>query len=402
MLLSAHSFYNSQLKFIRALFDFIFGESKIGSIISRARIFIIPIPIIIIFFGLYSASNPYFTEAFQNIFDLIENTLNYLIGVIDFQLVFTFLASLVLSNFIFFRVAKQNIIASDAVATDDLKRVKLISRNLFKLNNLKNEYKSAVFLTLCLNSILLVLNIIDINSVWFNFSWQGQYLKEFVHEGTYLLIISIVISILLVLRFFRGNLNFYSNNKLLKILCYLWLFQNGILAISVGVRNFWYIHYFSLASKRIAVIVFLLLTLFGLYSVFIKVLNRKSLFYITKTNTYACYIMIVFCSMFNWDNIIANYNFKNSNKAFLHFDYMVTLSDNSLPYLDKSLSELQNIEMNQKINFPFEQKYMSTTKYHEIIEHRKLKFKKKWEAKGILSWNLPEYLAYKKLFEKKN
>jgi len=79
-------------------------------------------------------------------------------------------------------------------------------------------------------------------------------------------------------------------------------------------------------------------------------------------------------------------------------DYMSTLSDKTLPILDKPLYNLTVIDELQKEKFPFEQKYMTPVEYNVEIENRKKEFKKKWETKSYLSWNLPEYLAYRKLF----
>ena len=182
------------------------------------------------------------------------------------------------SNYIFFRNTDQHLENKDKAANDFLQRIrKRVSRQL-NLNSLTNELKAAIFLLAILNIIILILNVIDIYWVWFNFSWDGALLKQFVHEGTYLLILSIIISIIIVLYYFRGNLNFYKNNIWLKRLSYAWIMQNAILAISVGIRNYWYIYYYSLAYKRIAVIVFLILTLYGLYTVYQKVKDKKSAF----------------------------------------------------------------------------------------------------------------------------
>jgi hypothetical protein len=62
-----------------------------------------------------------------------------------------------------------------------------------------NEYKAGIVLLIALNALLLFVNIIDIKWVWIGFEFEGQYLKEFVHKGTYLLILSIIISIGIVL-----------------------------------------------------------------------------------------------------------------------------------------------------------------------------------------------------------
>jgi hypothetical protein len=78
---------------------------------------------------------------------------------------------------------------------------------------------------------------------------------------------------------------------------------------------------------------------------------------------------------------------------------LADLSYKSLPYLDKSVSELIEIENIQKVKFPFENEYMNAKEYNQRIESKKIAFKKDWESKGFLSWNLPEYIAYSKLFK---
>jgi hypothetical protein len=245
------------------------------------------------------------------------------------------------------------------------------------------------------------LNGIDINSVWFNFKCEGQYLKQYVHQGTYLLILSILISIAIILYFFRGNLNFYKQNKFLKYLSFIWLAQNGILAISVGIRNFRYIEHYNLAYKRIGVAIFLLLTLYGLYTVLLKVKKKKSTFYLFKTNALAFYIILVISSLVNWDKCIATYNFSHSDTAFLDLDYLSSFSDKTLPYLNKTKLELDDITIKQKENFNFKDYFLTSESYYNIIQNRKKQFKKEWESKSFLSWNLAEYLAYKKLFTNK-
>jgi hypothetical protein len=315
---------------------------------------------------------------------------------------------LLASNTIYLRSALASLVNKDKAATDELIRTRLRVFNqygkvLVKKTGLKNEYTAAVFLLVTLNALILLLNIIDINWVWFNFTWEGQYLKQFVHEGTYLLILSILISIGLVLYYFRANLNFYPKNKLLKYLSYAWLAQNAVLAISVGIRNYWYIQYFSLAYKRIGVIIFLLLTLYGLYTVFIKVKDRRSSFYLFRTNTYATLVVLVITSLFNWDVIIAKYNFAHADKSYLHLDFMASLSDKALPYLDKPLAEIEKIKLEQSDNYEFELKgrkekmYMSPADYCDKINRRKYEFIVDWEEKSIWEWNWPEYQAYRQL-----
>lgn len=398
--LSISNILGSAWIFLNKLIHIKVGDRGVAKYVRRLSFFIIPLAIIVLFIFLYSLSNPVFNNITGNISDSILKYLDLVFGRIDGELIIVFILGLCLSTFLLLRAYNSRFIEIDKNASYNLIRKRQNTKRNFRNNDLKNELKVAVFLLLILNLLILLLNSIDIYWVWFNFEWNGQYLKQFVQEGTYLLILSILISIVIVLFFFRRNLNFYSRNQLLKYLSYAWLIQNGILIISVAIRNFWYIHYFSLAYKRIGVIVFLILTLYGLYTVALKVKQRKSAFYLLTANSFVLIVILIACSVFNWDNIIAKYNFRNYKQSFVHFDYLASLSDKSLPFLDKPLTELEAIGIQQKNLFPFEESvhYMSPSEYYKIIEQRKSDFKKSWESKSFLSWNYPEYKAYNELF----
>jgi len=401
LLLSLSNIFSSQFKFISEISGSGNNEKQTGSMLRRSFIFTIPVIIILIFIVLYRSSNPVFNKLVIRIFTPGSDLFEYIFQIIDFLIVGTFIFGFLLSNFLIMRKGNQYLINKDASATDELCRSGIRTFRFRNTTGLRNEYKAGIFLLVALNAILLIVNIIDIYWVWFNFEWNGQYLKQFVHQGTYILILSILISIAIVLYFFRQNLNFYSKNSLLKYLSYAWLAQNAILAISVGVRNFWYIYYYSLAYKRIGVIIFLILTLYGLYSVYVKVRNCRTSFYLFRTNAFAIFVVLIISSIVSWDTLIARYNFSQAGRSYLHFDFMAGLSDKTLPYIDKPLEELKRIDSIQNKNFPNETgRYMNPEDYYKRIEKRKESFKSEWEEKSILSWNYPEYKAYTMMFEK--
>jgi hypothetical protein len=399
--LSLQNILGSQMRFLTRLSGSRLNRQQTGGVMRSLLIFGVPIVIIVIFISLYSSSNPIFDRLVVRLTTGIADGFEFLFKNIDFLIAGNFLLGLLLSNYLIIRSLNQRIVDKDAESSNELSRIKSTGFRSFNSISLRNEYKAGVFLLVSLNALILIVNLIDIYWVWFNVTWNGQYLKQFVHQGTYMLILSILISIALVLYFFRRNINFYSKNSFLKYLSYAWLAQNAILAISVGVRNYWYIYYYALAYKRIGVIIFLLLTLYGLYSVFIKVRERRTAFYLFRVNTYAWFVVLVIASLINWDTLIARYNFSHAERSFLHFNFVARLSDNALPYLDKPLKELYRIDSIKNKNFPNEVvRYMNPDQYYAVIERRKESFRVKWEAKSFLSWNYPEYKAYHKLFGK--
>ena len=311
----------------------------------------------------------------------------------------TFVLGLVLSNYFFLGKPNKFIAELDVNSSDMFVRKRRHVLHRFNVTGLKNEYKTAVILFASLNLLLLIINLIDIWWVWFHFEWDGEYLKQFVHEGTYMLLLSILISLVISIYYFRGNINFLRNNKLLKQLAYVWLGQNALLTISVGIRNFWYIHYFSLAYLRIGVIFFLLLTLFSIYTVYLKIRDKKTTYFLFRKNALAAYVLLVVMAFFNWDNIIARYNFSHAKTAFVHYDFLANLSNNALPYLMKTKTELTEIDQFQKEKFPFKEQYMTSDEYAEKMVWRKQNFLKTWPERSWQEWSFAGERAYRKLIE---
>jgi hypothetical protein len=384
-------------RFFALLFSLKGSNQSVTKTFRGLKIALLPLVVIAIFIALYKASNPLFDKGVTQLTAFIDRYWDALLHDMDLAWLFTFLLGLFFSMVLFIHVQHKQMLAYETGHVDVLKRIRRKHLFGYKLTALTDELKSALFLLISLNLLLLIINCIDIYWVWFNFEWEGEYLKQFVHEGTYLLIISILISIALVLFFFRRNLNFYARNKSLKLLSYAWLAQNAVLTLSVAMRNFWYIKYFALAYKRIGVLVFLLLTLYGIYTVYQKVRHQKSAYYLWRTNSLATFVMLILLTLVNWDAVIARYNFSHYRTAFVHLNFLSNLSDKTLPLLDKSLEELKAMEAVQKELFPFEEQYMDAEAYHKKIQLRKEYFMSHWNEKNLRSRNLAKARAYKAL-----
>jgi len=249
------------------------------------KIGIIPFLLVILFFIIYQNANPKFEELTHSFTQFMAQLFS------DFsfaRLIFLFFGV----SFIALAIKSNHIKLPPFIPkNDDLVRQKRQVK-IHPMNSKSNlmaeflfEYKIGFLVLASLNLLLLVVNIIDIQWIWFDFNVPIQFnLKQFVHEGTFLLILSILISIGIILYFFRGHLNFYSKNKAFVILGKLWIIQNAILAFSVFLRNYHYINYHGLAGKRIGVIIFLTMVIFGLITLFIKVSKLKTAAYLLRIN----------------------------------------------------------------------------------------------------------------------
>lgn len=375
-------------------------NGKIGMLIRWIRIIAIPLFIVLLFVVIYSAANPVFDGILATVTDKIDALLLKLSELVEFGAFWFFIFAMFVCDFLLLKTTEKNIERAGLSASDNLlrKRKKVFNKKLDL--GLKIELKSGVLLLTILNLLLLLINSIDIYWVWFNFEWEGDYLKQFVHEGTYLLIISILISIIISLYLFRGNQNFYKKSVLLKKLALAWLAQNVILAFSVGIRNVHYIEHYALAHKRIGVFFFLLATIIGLALVIVKIRSKKTFHFVLRTNAISVYSILVIMTLVNWDAVITKYNFNNYQTTFTHFNFLSRLSYSALPFQNRTIDFLTLVEESNS-KFPSEESYMDKWEYELRINKRRKVFEEDWETRDWRSWNWAYAKAYNGLEKQK-
>src|SRR5574344_469004 len=368
--------------------------------------FLLPLIMILLFIGLYSWANPAFYQYFSFIFDGIIEFFKKL----DSTILILLFCGFFLANYMFIPAKPQCLYNKDLNADDNLQNNKQIFSDEIN-SKLKFYNLSAIIILVALNLLLIFNIIVDIDNVIINFTWDGNTLKQFVHEGTYVLLVAIFLSALMALFIFKGKFNHYHKNKFLKILVSVWLFLNIILCLLVFVRNFRYIEYYGLAYKRIALLFFLVLTVVSLFLIIYKILFKKSTYFLLSTTSFATLIIFVISTFLNWDIIISKYNFSHSDNAIVELAFLSKMDNTALPYLIKSEKELEIFKNNQekllKINKTSTLRkirayYYTPDKYSHTISSRVDDFIEDYESRNFLEWNFADYRTYKFLKEKSN
>jgi hypothetical protein len=210
--------------------------------------------------------------------------------------------------------------------------------------SIKNDmFQTATISLFTLNALLLSVNFIDIQYLWFNFSvTSAPEISKLVHSGTYLLIVSIIISIIVLLFFFKGDLNFHKKSKILVVLAITWIAQNAILVGSVFIRNFKYVEMYGLTHKRIGVCIFLTLTLIGLFTITWKIIKKQNFNFIFIYNSWAFMVVFLIVSFVDFDKIIAENNLKRPN---CDMEYVKSLSIHAIPSILKYHPELKKEDL---------------------------------------------------------
>lgn len=293
-----------------------------------------------VFFGLYYAAN----ADFAYLVDRSFCTLSDILAAFSFEISFERFGCILLAFGLFTAI----IFPFYTTIIDETKRTDVLSRIFapvrFALRDAKkyhrqisynptsllSEYRMGVVLLAMLNALLLFVNILDIRSVWFGIGAEtiaktGAELKADVHSSTYVLILSIVLATAVVGYFFRNNLNFYTKNQKIMLLSKVWLFQNMFLAITLFIHNMHYISALGFAYKRLGILAFIILVLFGVYSVFLKIKMQRTMYYLFRVNSWAVLVVLSVCALFDWDNIITNYNFTYIHKTeAIDFDFLIS------------------------------------------------------------------------------
>jgi hypothetical protein len=289
--------------------------------------------IIIPFFYLYRIGNPLFYTFTEKI------NLDF----ISVSWLFCFIGGLILMFCVFrFRVIRRLLNLEQAIPNTLSPHASMGSkiRNLFAL---PQEVNAGMVALGILNILSLLLNFLDCKFLFVDGQLPvGISYSGFVHQGVGSLIFSILIAVALLLFLFRGELNFVSGSKIVRILAYVWIIQNLFMLFTCAYKNGMYIAEFSLTYKRLGVYAWQILALFGLITTGIKLKKLKTNYFLVRINAWLCYVSLVGVSLINWDGMITKYNLQHS--SHIDYGYLLSLSYNSLPAVLESCKDVKVAE----------------------------------------------------------
>jgi hypothetical protein len=313
------------------------------------KVILVTLPILIafLFVFLYQSANPIFSAFLEKIdLDLISFS----------WLFFTLFAFLFLFGCLFPRKGKK-LSELDEVQSTDLQQktsydpLIILGKEMF----VKDEFFSGKLLFILLNTILLLVNILDFDFIFITKTLpDNMTFASFLHQGVGTLVFSIIISIVIILFYFRGELNFVKTNKTLKILATLWVLQNIFLLISVCLKNDMYIEFYGLTYKRIGIYVYALLTSIGLLSTLLKIYQTKSNIYLIRFNGWSFFLVLVLSAFIHWDQLVVDHNLKS--KGEIDFYYLLSMSDTTLPSLLEVKTKISSIEKQKRFLYYYEVK----------------------------------------------
>lgn len=263
-----------------------------------ARLVFIPLALVLIFIVLYYQINPVFNEW---------------LGKIDLSFIdFIWMIMVVVGSWITANISAsktvEEITTKDLSTSNELTVPQAASINKIKT---KNEMQTGVYSMIALNILLVVLLASELVYIFQINDFRASVLSAALHSGVYASIGSIVLAIILIVVFFRGDINFIEGNSKLKKLAFSWIFLNFFLTLSVAVKTFIYIDQHGLSIKRLGVLMYLTFCVIGLITTFLKIDRRFNLTYLFRRNVTIGFSCLLVFSLINWSAIISSYNIKN-------------------------------------------------------------------------------------------
>ncbi|MCS3868134.1 putative membrane protein [Chryseobacterium ginsenosidimutans] len=322
---------------------------------------LIPLVLISVFFGIYSAGSDHFANLFAN----LEFDINF------WQL----FAMIVLGFFIAFNywnyAVEKFIYKNNHILDNDFEEKHKIQKSTYSFLDLEAERMSGVISFFALN-VLLIFFIITYNYEQFYEATKSPIqLSEETHERVNAVIMSIVMAILVIMFYFKSNFNFDPKAGLMKILVKIWIFLNAVLVISAMVKNSEYIINYGFTYKRLGVYAFLILSLIGLMTTFIKIQTKKRNTFLFNTMTWYVYGTILLCSYVNWGGIITSENMKRKDFALNYHKTAINFSEKALlkyaeeKHDEKLKAEILNLD---RVKFQKNEKFLSKVIYYQNIK----------------------------------
>jgi len=320
---------------------------------------LIPLLLISIFFGIYSAGS----DHFDSILSDYEFDLNFweliCISAIGFFIAFNYW------NF----VVEKYIYTQNHVLDNNFQEKDKIQKPTYSFLDLYSERMSGVISLSSLN-ILLIFFIITFNyEQFYEVTKTPNRLSEETHERVGAVIGSIMMAILVIMFYFKSNFNFDPKAGLLKNLAKIWIILNAVLVFSAMAKNTEYVLHFGMTYKRLGVYAFLILSFIGLILTFIKIQKKKKNAYLFNTMAWYVYGTLLLMSYFNWGGMITSYNINRKDfDVYYHEKEFPFNKKQLLEYAAKTDDQKLRKEILKSIQLYKNQSFLSKIGYYETVK----------------------------------
>jgi hypothetical protein len=237
------------------------------------------------------------------------------------------------------------------------------------------------------NVMFAVENGLDVSYLWFGMALpQGMTFAEYAHRGAYPLIITAMLAAGFVLVAMRPA-GAGVGSRPIRLLVIAWTVQNLVLVLSAIRRLDFYVAAYSLTYLRLAALVWMILVAFGLITIVIRIVWRKTSLWLITVNAIALSAMLYVSCFVDTPALIALYNLSHSREAAgqgvaIDWSYVRQLGPSVIPALDVKRALLTDETSERNLQ--------STRQ--ALVQQADAR-DPNWRAWTLESWRLRRYLA---------
>ncbi|MBK7174044.1 MAG: DUF4173 domain-containing protein [Bacteroidales bacterium] len=364
-------------------------RNRLPWLLKAVKLFVIPILLLILFTTIFRFANLRFNEYFLQLDEYFRQFLAWLEQYLTLEHVFFIIFTSLLIIGGLYQSKWVDWSKREIHKNDHLIRTRQKSRYTLPFSQrnmaLKDEYRVGIILLVMLNLLLLVVNVTEVLEMGKDYhTISAARMSGNLHDGTFLLIFSIILSIIVMMVLFRRNLNFYSRNQWLVKGAIVWIFQNLVLGLNVAWKNWFYISQYGLTYKRIGIIFFLLLIMTGLVLLMTKIRKRKSGWYLVKANAWSFYALFLILSVIDWDTLIIHYNLRPTAPKVDGW-YLLQMPQDNIKLLNLNKERIRQADPNVASYIDEELRKMSES-------YQKTLASKEWQSYSLRDWQAKRFL----------
>ncbi len=314
------------------------GNSSIQQRIGKLLTFIVlPLAFTLLFATFYQDLNPIFEKFyFQTL------------GNLDLGLLFTIILGLAVSSIMLLKALPERILQLDGFFADEFKE------DSASKPYSPTEKQGGIVLFSLLNLTLFAFFVSDLFFLQDISQGLAEDYAHYVHRGVGMLILSIVMATALILYYFRNTESAQlSNRSALKVLAIVWVFLNiGIVCTTAG-KNWFYVEEYTLSLKRVGIFVYLTLAIAGLGVTLAKLYQGKTNAFLIRRVYWVFFLVLTINNCMDWSNIITRFNIQRhvEHRQNLDWNYLLTLNERNIPYVDAWKGHIQFDNDQEKMNF---------------------------------------------------
>lgn len=294
------------------------------------KVVAIPLAVSFVFLIIFNAANPVVSEVFSRVGNRIFEWLSHLGDYLNFtRLIFWIGSALVLAALI------RPLIRSTAIDQLMSLDLNLAPRDIVETD--KANFQTAFVTLICVNLVFLGYNAMDSVYLYFKATLPaGIYWSAYTHQGCGWLTLALLVSSVVLGAIFRDQQNFHPRSRQLKLLAYIWIAQNAVLAVGTLRRIWMYIDFSGLTHLLLTGIYGALLVIAGIVIMAIKVKDNRNAVWLLRRYVAAFAVGVTLLALTPQGVICARYNVARVLEHKPHSMWPLVLKElqpDALPYL---------------------------------------------------------------------